>query len=229
MVEAQQRASEAAAVRARLWDGPTRLVHWLLVALLLFSWWASEDHLNWHRWSGYTILGLLVFRIIWGFVGARSAKFSSFVKGPRATLAYARTLPQRSPTDAPGHNPLGAWSVLAILASLAVQVTTGLFTVDIDAFEAGPLSHLVSFDLGRQFAEWHELSFRVLQVLVALHVIAVVFYLVYKGTNLIGPMITGRRRFAADPSLAFAPWWRAAVVAILAAVFAWYVANGLRF
>jgi cytochrome b len=219
----------AAAVRARLWDGPTRIFHWALVLLLAFSWGAAEyDQLALHRISGYAVVGLLVFRLIWGFVGSGSARFSSFVKGPRATLAYLRTLPNRSPTDVPGHNPLGAWSVVALLAVLAVQVVTGLFAVDIDAFEGGPLSDRVSFELGRRIAEWHELAFTALQVLVVLHVAAVVFYLVYKRSNLTGPMVTGHRRFVADPRLAFAPLWRAALVAVVAALFAWWVAKGMR-
>ena len=146
--------------------------------LIGFNWWAAEDHLNWHRWSGYTIVGLVVFRILWGFVGSRTARFSSFVKGPGAMAAYLKTLPNRDPSDVPGHNPIGAWSVVALLLVLVVQVTTGLFAVDIDAFEAGPLSDRVSFELGRQIAEWHELSFRVLQVLVAVHVLAVAYYLI---------------------------------------------------
>lgn len=219
----------AALTSARLWDWPVRLVHWALVLLIAFSWWASEDHLNWHRWSGYTIVGLVVFRILWGFVGSRTARFASFLKGPAQTAAYLKTLPNRAPADGPGHNPLGAWSVVAMLGVLAVQVTTGLFAVDLDAFEAGPLSDRVSFDLGRRIAGWHELSFRVLQVLVAVHVLAIAYYLIWKRTNLISAMFTGRRRFATDPGLAFAPAWRLVVVAAIAAAFAWWISTGARF
>lgn len=215
--------------RYRLWDGPVRLVHWLLVGLLAFSWWSAEDHLNWHRWSGYAICGLVLFRIWWGFAGAGAAKFSSFVKGPAATLAYLRTLGSRTPAEHPGHNPLGAWSVVALLLVLAVQVGTGLFAVDIDAFEAGPLSDRVSFETGRQIAELHELSFRALQALVVLHVGAVLFYLVWKRTNLIGAMITGRRAFAKDPELGRAPLWRLALGVALAGALAWALSKGFRF
>lgn len=221
-------AAPEAGVRAKLWDAPVRIVHWSLVVLIAFSWWASEDHLNWHRWSGYTILGLVVFRILWGFAGGGAARFSSFVKGPGQALAYARTLPERAPSNVPGHNPLGGWSVVALLAALAVQVATGLFAVDIDAFEGGPLSHLVSFQTGRAIAEIHELSFRVIQALVVLHVAAVLFYLVYKRTNLIGAMITGRRTFPQDPGLADAPLWRLAAVMAFAAAFAWFASKGFR-
>ncbi|MGA0606724.1 cytochrome b/b6 domain-containing protein [Phenylobacterium sp. VNQ135] len=214
-------AGSEAGVRARLWDAPVRIVHWLVVVLVAFSWWASEDHLNWHRWSGYAILGLVAFRILWGFAGAGAARFSSFVKGPGKVAAYVRTLPERAPSNVPGHNPLGGWSVVALLLVLATQVGTGLFVVDIDGFEGGPLTHLVSFETGRALAEVHELSFRILQVLVAVHVLAVLFYLFYKRTNLIGPMITGRRRFPQDPGLAGAPVWRLLVCIALAAALAY--------
>jgi len=221
-------AAPEAGVRAKLWDVPVRIVHWLLVVLIAFSWWSSEDHLNWHRWSGYAILGLVAFRILWGFAGGGAARFSSFVRGPKAALAYARTLPERAPSNVPGHNPLGGWSVLALLAILVVQVTTGLFAVDVDGFEAGPLSDRVSFETGRAIADIHELSFRIIQVLVVVHVAAVLFYLFYKRTNLIGAMVTGRRTLPQDPRLADAPLWRLVVVVAIAAAFAWFVSKGLR-
>jgi cytochrome b len=171
----------------------------------------------------------VVFRILWGFAGSRTAQFASFVKGPGKTLAYLRTLPNRDPTDVPGHNPLGAWSVVAILLAIAAVVGLGLFTVDIDAFEGGPLSDRVSFDFGRRIAEWHELAFRVLQGLVVLHVAAVAYYLVWKRSNLITPMFTGRKAFRTDPGLSFAPLWRALLVALVAAAVAWWIAKGARF
>ncbi|MDI1363326.1 MAG: cytochrome b/b6 domain-containing protein [bacterium] len=214
---------------ARLWDGPTRLVHWGLVGLIGFSWWSAEtERMEWHRWSGYAVLALVVFRVVWGLVGPDSARFSRFVKGPRAIAAYAKTFSSRSPSETPGHNPLGALSVVAILGLLSTQVITGLFAVDVDGLESGPLSDRVDFETGRQFADWHHWSFAGLQVLIVLHVAAVVFYLAYKRSNLVGPMITGRRVFDRDPELRFAPLWRAAPVAILAGLLAWWISTGLR-
>ena len=216
------------AVRVRLWDGPVRIVHWSLVVLIGFSWWASEDHLNWHRWSGYAVIGLVAFRIYWGFAGSGPARFGSFVKGPKAIAAYAKTVVRRDVAASPGHNPLGALSVLAILAALLVQVGTGLFAVDVDAFEAGPLSDRVSFELGREIAAWHELSFRVLQALVGLHIAAVLFYWLWKRTNLIGAMMTGKRTLPSDPGLASAPARRLVGGIVLAAALAWALSKGLR-
>lgn len=218
-----------AGVRVRLWDGPTRLVHWLLVVLIPFSWGAAEwDNMVAHRVSGYVILGLLLFRLYWGFAGPTSARFASFVKGPAATLAYARKLFDRHAKDVPGHNPLGALSVLAIVAALIVQVVSGLFAVDVDGLESGPLSDRVDFDAGRAFAKVHQLSFTAIQVLVLLHLAAIVFYLLYRRNNLVGPMITGRRTVSQDPGLRFAPWWRLVLGVLAAAAVSWAISKGLR-
>jgi cytochrome b len=222
--------TDGPAVRARLWDGPTRIFHWSLVALIGFAWWAGETGcLEWHRLAGYAVVGLLVFRLLWGFVGSRSARFASFVKGPAATLAYARSLPSRAHAETPGHNPVGAWSVLLMLAVLVVQVITGLCAVDIDGLESGPLADRVDFETGRLFAKWHHWSFWLLEALVALHLAAIVFYALYKRADLVRPMLTGRARFARDPALSFAPLWRTALVAVIAALVAWAIAKGLRF
>jgi cytochrome b len=221
---------EARGLRSRLWDGPVRIVHWLIVLLVAGAWWTGETgRMEWHRWCGYGVLGLVLFRLYWGFAGSQSAKFASFLKGPRAVAAYARTLGRRTASEVAGHNPLGGWSVAALLAALLAVTGLGLFAVDVDGIESGPLSRLVDFDGGRLAAELHEKVFTVLQVLVALHLAAVIFYLVYKRQDLIGAMITGRRRFAADPGLFFAPLWRAAVGVLAAAAVVWIIAKGLRF
>jgi cytochrome b len=216
-------------VRARIWDGPTRLVHWSIVAFFGFSWWSAETHhMDWHRWSGYGVMGLVVFRLYWGLFGSQTARFASFVKSPRATFAYFGTLARRTPSEAAGHNPLGAVSVVAILLALTAQVTFGLFSVDVDGLESGPLSTYVDFSTGRRFAVWHEWCFTALQILAVVHIAAILFYLAYKRQNLVGPMITGRRRVAADPALRFAAWWNLALGIAVALVASWFVANGLR-
>jgi cytochrome b len=221
--------SETPRVRAKLWDGPTRIVHWALVILIGFAWWCVKaNQTEWHLWAGYGILGLIIFRLIWGFAGSASARFTSFVKGPAATLAYAKTLSKRSAVDVAGHNPLGGWSVVAILAAILTQAVTGLFSVDVDGLESGPLSDRVSFETGRLFSKWHDLSFTAIKLLVVLHLSAIAFYALYKRANLITPMITGYKSFETDPKLRFAPLWRAALGAGAAVAVTWWVMKGLR-
>ncbi|HEV2364762.1 MAG TPA: cytochrome b/b6 domain-containing protein [Caulobacteraceae bacterium] len=222
----------AAGERRLLWDKPTRLLHWLIVGLVAFSWWsATHEHLPWHRLSGYTILGLLLFRVIWGFVGARSARFGSFLRGPVAAFDYVRG----RGAALVGHSPLGGWSIVAMLVVLFVQVGLGLFSVDEDGLQAGPLSRFLSpdpdvaYDRGRAIAHLHHLNFRLLLALIALHLAAVAFYAV-RGRNLLGPMITGRAALPAGAAeVRPVPAWRALASALLAAALAVFVARGLRF
>jgi len=180
--------------RQKVWDGPTRLFHWLLAGLFFFSWWTAVNRLmDWHRASGLTILGLLVFRLWWGFAGSETARFTSFIKGPKAILSYASGLFGRSHQLAFGHNPLGAVSVAAMLLALVAQVGLGLFAMDTDGIESGPLARFVSFEFAQATGELHETSFRILLVLVGLHIAAILFYLAVKHVNLMRPMVTGYR------------------------------------
>lgn len=207
------------AAARRIWDAPTRFVHLALIALFAFSWW-SADHgeLRWHRVSGYAVLTLLLFRVAWGFAGSTTARFTSFVRGPRAFAAYARRLFDRSTPHGVGHNPMGGWSVLALLAVLLLQTGTGLFAVDTDGVESGPLSHFVAFSTGRSLAGIHEISFNVLLALIGLHIASVLFYLVYRRENLIAAMLHGRKRVPPDvPALRFATPIRALLLLIVAA------------
>jgi cytochrome b len=197
-----------------------------MAVLIPFSWWAAHhDRMEWHRCSGYILLGLLLFRLSWGFAGSAPSRFAHFVRGPGTVLRYVRG---KMPA-APGHNPLGGWSVLAMLAALALQIGLGLVAVDEDGLESGPLSYLVSFDTGRWAAKLHHKIFWLIAALVALHLAAILFYALAKRRNLTGAMITGRAALpdGAEPP-AMAPWWRAAVLAVLAGAAAWWVSLGLR-
>lgn len=207
-----------------IWDVPTRLTHWLFVGCVAFSWWTAEERLmDWHRYSGYTLLGLLLFRIYWGFAGSSTARFASFLSGPRAVLDYFK-LPRERRVGIIGHTPIGSWSVLALLLAMIVQVTLGLFSTDIDGLESGPLSHLVSFDGGRAFAEAHELSFDVLIVLIAAHVVAILFYLFYDRNDLARPMLSGRKRIAGEVAgMKRAPAWRLWTGVALATLVVWII------
>lgn len=214
--------TENAKVRVRVWDGPTRIAHWLMVGLFGLSWWTGETgRLQWHRWSGYVLLGVLVFRICWGFVGSSTARFAQFLRGPRAIVDYLRG----RWALAPGHNPLGALSVLVLLLLLLAQIVLGLFAVDIDGIESGPLAVHVSFETGRICARWHHRVFTALEGFVALHVVAVAYYLLVKKDNLVGAMFSGKRGYESQPAepVEFASWARIIVVAAIAIAIAWFV------
>ncbi len=208
----------------RVWDAPTRIVHWAIALLIPWSWWtASHDQLSRHRASGYALLGLLLFRLIWGVAGSETARFVRFVRGPRAIGRY---LAGRDPAPI-GHSPLGALSIVAMLAALAAQIGLGLFAIDEDGLEEGPLAHLVSFDSARWAAGLHHKIFWVIVALAVLHVAAILFYRIVRGRRLAAAMVTGRTRWeGAAPAMA--PWWRAAFAAAVAAAIAWFVANGAR-
>lgn len=206
-----------------MWDLPTRLFHWLLVALTAFSWWSGKnDRLEWHLWSGYAVLSLLLFRILWGLVGSSTARFAGFVRGPRAVIAYLR-----GNWRGIGHNPLGALSVVALLVLLIGQVGLGLFSTDEDGLAEGPLAYLISYDAGEEAADLHEDLFDVLLIFVGLHVAAVLFYALFKRQNLVGPMITGRA--ALDPEaepMRPGKWWVALLCLVAAiAITRWTIAG----
>jgi cytochrome b len=210
-----------ASVTIKVWDAPVRLFHWLLVALITVSvstGYIGGNLMRWHVWSGCAILGLLIFRLLWGFAGSTTARFAHFVRGPRATLGYARGLLARAPSHTPGHNPLGGWMVVLLLASAALQAGTGLFSND-DIATEGPLYDLVSKATSDAISAVHQANAVVLLTLIGLHAAAVLYYLWYKRENLLRPMITGRKEIPAQPlaALRFPGALRATALAALAA------------
>lgn len=208
----------------RVWDLPTRLFHWLIAALVFVSWGAAEWHtMELHYLSGLAVLGLLVFRLLWGLFGSSTARFASFVRGPSAVRAHLRGRTDPQPA---GHNPLGALSVLALLGLLAVQVGTGLFATDTDGLESGPLSFLISYDTADLLTEIHEISFNLLLAMIALHVAAIAWYLVVKRRNLVRPMVTGRDPQVTAGEMQPAGAVRFLLAAVLASGFAWAASKG---
>ena len=186
--------------RVLVWDLPTRLFHWLLLICVILSFVTGNiggNAMEYHLLSGYAILALLIFRLAWGFVGSRTARFSSFVNGPATVLSHVGVLLQKK-EEPPylGHNPLGGWSIVAMLLVLFVQVATGLFAND-DILTEGPLYAWVSKDTSNLLTWVHLINRFVLVALIAIHIFAVFFYFFFKHENLIGPMITGMKRWHA--------------------------------
>ena len=212
-------------MKAPVWDLPIRLFHWVLTALIAFSWWSVKNHeTEWHIWSGIAILTLLIFRLLWGLFGSSTARFANFVRGPAVVRDYLR---DNASWRFAGHTPLGALSVIALLAAVAVQVGLGLIAVDEDGLNEGPLAQLVSLETAEAARDLHETFFNILLALIAVHVAAVALYRLLLGRKLTGAMFTGRA--ALEPEIQPmrpAKWW-VAVVCLLAAlaVSRWVVAG----
>ena len=180
----------------RVWDLPIRLFHWMLVLCIVGSFVSVNiggNAIQWHAYFGYSILCLLIFRIIWGFIGSTHARFISFFPSKKAILDYL----SGSAPRVLGHNPVGALSVFALLFVLCVQVATGLFVDDEIAFQ-GPLAKYVSSSVGSFLSQIHEGNQVVILTLISIHIAAIWFYKKFKGENLIKPMISGNKEI--DPS-----------------------------
>lgn len=200
----------------RVWDLPTRLFHWALLALVVAAFTTGQlggNLIVWHGRIGLAIVGLLVFRLVWGLVGSTYARFVNFIPSPRQVLTYLRGQWQGL-----GHNPIGALSVLALLALLVLQAGSGLMANDDIAFE-GPLYPLVSKATSDWLSGWHRQIVNLLIGLVALHLSAILFYALVKKDNLVRPMITGVKEVAdrtAQPAVGGGPvaFCLAAVIAL---------------
>lgn len=187
--------------KVRVWDLPTRIFHWALAACimgLVGTGYVGGALMDWHARLGYAVLTLLLFRIVWGFIGGRWSRFASFTYSPRAVVTYLRGQPH--PDHLIGHSPLGALSIFGMLAVLLAQVFTGMIGDDEIAF-TGPLNRFVETSKGlaatwyhKQIGQWLILG------LVLLHIAAVLYYLWKKKNNLIGPMLHGNKPVMAAPS-----------------------------
>jgi cytochrome b len=209
-----------------VWDLPVRLVHWLLAALIAFSWWSVHNHhTDWHIWSGCAILTLLIFRLLWGFVGSSTARWSGFVRGPASVVAHLR-----GRWNGIGHTPLGALSVVGIFMALVVQVSLGLIAEDEDGLYTGPLYRLVSIDTSDKARDLHELWFNVILGLVVLHVAAIIFYRL-RGKRLTKAMITGRAALAPGTQpMRRGKWWVALIcLAVGIGITRWIIAGAPPF
>ena len=178
----------------RVWDAPIRLFHWAIVILIFVSWLTQrQGWMELHMLSGYSMLTLLLFRIVWGFIGSDTARFSRFLKSPLAALRHLAHLRRREPDLEIGHNAAGGWMVLAMLGLLAAQVATGLCAND-DILAEGPLADFV----GKEQSDWltrlHGLNFMAIQLTILAHVVVIALYYLLKGQNLVKPMITGKKR-----------------------------------
>lgn len=225
----QEDAGEAASVR--VWDRPTRIFHWLLAFLFVLCYISGDrGYFEIHLLAGQILAVLVLTRILWGFLGSDSALFRNFLRPPREIVAYLSLMFFRSQPDrAIGHNPLGGLSVAVMLILLTVHCALGILAENVDGYASGPLAFLIDYERAQLAAMWHEETANALLVLVALHLAAILFHLIYKRENLILAMVTGRaeirhsaksgaRNDGPIPPLRFASELRALALLILVAV-----------
>jgi cytochrome b len=211
-------------VSVGVWDLPTRLFHWLLFLAVVISYASSEEE-GWlfavHTASGYVVALLLLFRLVWGFAGSRHSRFASFVRGPRAVAEYGKQLAHLRPPRFVGHNPLGGWMVIALIAVLGLTVLSGLFSAEKEGAARGILFPLIAGYGKEGLGDIHEVLGNLVVVLASVHVAAVFADWVLTRENLTAAMFTGRKHV--DPAMAtgeppFAPGWRALIIASLVAL-----------
>ena len=206
----------------RIWDAPTRLFHWAIVLLLITSYVSVETDRMWlHYWSGYTVMTLLLFRLVWGLVGSETSRFRQFLRSPVAGLAHLAQFRDGEPDREIGHNAAGGWMVLVMLVALIVQVSTGLFAGDpIDG--GGPFVDQIAAPTQKLLDRIHSFNFNIILGLVILHILAVAAYAVIKRHDLVRPMVTGKKRLPATMRQPrFANPLLAPLVLACAAAFVW--------
>jgi cytochrome b len=177
------------------WDLPTRLFHWALVLLIIGGFVTRlyfYSDLTWHKWNGYGVLTLITFRVIWGFVGGSTARFSAFFPTPMAVLRHAGGLLRRDPRRFLGHNPLGGAMVLAFLVAIPAQALTGLFNTD-DVFFDGPLAKIATSQTVRLAGIAHHYIWQLILALAAIHIAANLLYQFVKREKLISAMVSGEK------------------------------------
>ena len=210
-----------------VWDLPLRLFHWLLVASMVASYVTAKfiDDRQWHFYVGYWTIGLLVFRILWGFFGPRHARFSSFIRSPSAIWLYVKGMFQSGTAPSIGHNPVGGLMVLLMLVLMSIQSVTGLFTTDAVIW-AGPYNPSVSESTASFLSTVHNWNFNVIIAAVILHVAAILFYAFYKKQNLVGPMLNGHKPATLVPeheAISGSQLFKALVVSLVAAALVYWL------
>jgi len=234
MTNAVQQRDEASGespgdvVAIHVWDWPVRVFHGSIVALVtlaIVTAYIGGEAKEWHMRAGYGVCALVVFRVLWGFLGTRHARFASFLRGPREAVRYARSFARRAPPPSVGHNPLGGWSVIALLLALLVQAGTGLFAND-DLLMEGPLVKFISDRLSDQITTYHHLNVWTIGILIGMHIAAVISHWAFAKEDLVRPMVTGRKylhRSLADQGVDKVPHGRAIVLLAGSALSVWWL------
>lgn len=208
-----------------VWDIPVRLFHWLLVLCLLGQWLTAEvleDAMEIHFYIGYFTLGLIIFRLIWGFAGTKYAKFSSFITGPKAMLAYSKTVVSPQHKLSIGHNALGGLILPIVIILVGLQAISGVFTTDQIVY-SGPYYATANADL-QQWMQWlHHNIFDLLLGIIGLHLIAIGWYVIFLKHNLIRPMFDGKKAIASKDGIPHSQLIKAILIMCLVAIFVYWL------
>ena len=206
--------------RVKVWDLPVRLFHWSLALMLLFLWWSGSEGemMETHFIVGYLVGLLVLFRVLWGFTGSRYARFSEFLHHPVTTLKSIPSLWRREEPLSPGHNPLGGWMVAMLLLTLLVQVLAGLGTTD-EVLYDGPLVAVLEEETVMLLSGWHSQGFELLQLLIGLHIAAVLWHELFHGERIVAAMISGYKRVSIPMNDIVMPWKALAIILFSLALF----------
>ena len=208
-----------------IWDLPLRLFHWLFAIAILASWYTSEQEgelIDLHMQLGYFILGLVIFRILWGFLGSKHSRFAEFFPTPSRITQHLKA--EQSPQYA-GHNPLGSLMVFLMITLILLQAVSGLFIND-DIFSSGPYYGQFGEEFGKVMSFIHHNAFDIMMFAIGLHILAMVYYRVQKKTDLVTPMITGKKSIESiNPSdeIPNSKVWLAIIVGLLVALFIYWL------
>lgn len=208
-----------------VWDLPVRLFHWILAVCLVIQWFTAEvieDAMDFHFYLGYFILGLIIFRLLWGFMGTKYARFSSFIAGPKAMFSYLKSLINKSPEETVGHNPVGGLMLPLVLLLVGIQAVTGLFTSN-DIVHAGPYYETVSNSLQSTLQWLHHKTFSFLWIFIAVHIIAICWYKFAIKHDLIKPMFHGKKSVTETQAIAHSQLLKAVILIVVVAVFVYWL------
>lgn len=208
-----------------VWDLPVRLFHWILAICLVTQWFTAEvfaDAMDIHFYLGYFILGLIIFRLIWGFIGPKYARFSSFLRGPKAMFHYLQSLKNKSPEHVVGHNSVGGLMLPLVLLLVGIQAITGLFTTN-EIVHSGPYYGSISDSL-QKITQWlHHQTFSFLWIFIALHIVAISWYQIGLKYDLIRPMFHGKKSVSAADSISSSQLVKAIILMALVAAFVYWL------
>ena len=208
-----------------VWDWPIRVFHWLLVFAVITLFVTGKiggNWLEWHRRAGLLVIGLVLFRVMWGFLGGYHARFANFVRGPKVIMDFVRG----KAVESAGHNPLGALSVLLMLLVVALQAGTGMFAND-DVMLEGPYAAMVGKEMSDWLTKIHKINSNLIFGLVAMHISTIAYYYFRKKNNLVLPMVTGNKILSAQVPQRVRPIWLAPALIALAVAMVYWLAYRL--